>query len=49
MAKFYILSDYEKETGKRRKTPRQWKKVCLILAACIIAEHIGLAIYLFKG
>jgi hypothetical protein len=46
LAKLYILTKEQIESGKRPKTPRQkqraWAKICIILAAIIVLENIAL-------
>lgn len=46
MAKFYTLSEYERITGKRRRTSTQWKKIITVVSACIILEHLTVIAFL---
>lgn len=50
MAKLYILTKEQIESGNRPKTPRQkqlvWKQVCIVLSALVILEHIALYCWL---
>lgn len=46
MAKLYILSKEQIESGNRPKTPREkqrnWRNVCVVLSIFIVLEHIAL-------
>lgn len=46
MAKLYILTKEQIESGKRPKTPRDkqrdWRRICLILSLLFVAEHLAL-------
>lgn len=52
MAKIYLLSDEHIKNGQRPKTPRQkmrnWKILCLSLAALVLIEHIVVLTYMVK-
>lgn len=46
MAKLYILTKEQIQSGKRPKTPREklrkWRTLCIVLSLLIVVEHIAL-------
>ena len=46
MARLYILTKEQIQSGQRPKTPRQkqlvWRQVCFVLSVLIIVEHAAL-------
>lgn len=52
MAKLYILTDDQIKSGKRHKTSRDklkdWRKICFVLTALVIIEHVLLYHHMVK-
>ena len=50
MAKFYVLTKDQIDSGKRPKTPRQkmqnWRLACIVLTLMIVTENIALLVWL---
>lgn len=45
MARLRILTKEEMRTGKYKRTPRQWKSLCVTVLTLIAIEHLAIILY----